>query len=119
MAPVAAAVDVPTITAVAGVRVVSPIMPRLKLIAGPVQVDSELHVTVPETMASEPVKLVVKPLTENGVFSEALAVKEEIVAAEAVMVPKRMHDRTAAALAYLRDGLLLFNYLSPILKSTP
>ena len=99
--PEAFAVASPTISAETGVDAVSPVTPTLKDIADPVHVVSELQVTVPETMASPPVKLWVKPLTVNGVEGEAAAVNEEMVPAEALRVPNKMHAKTAVVLTHV------------------
>jgi len=85
--PEALAVASPTISAETAVDAVRPVMPRLKDIADPEHVVSELQVTVPDTIASVPLKLWVKPLTVKGVDGAAAAVNEEIVPAEALMVP--------------------------------
>jgi hypothetical protein len=95
--PLAAALASPTISADTGVDALRPVTPRLNTSAAPVHVVSEVQVTVPDTMASEPVKLSVKPVTEKGVEGAADAVNEEIVPAEAVIVPNSMHAKTVPA----------------------
>jgi hypothetical protein len=100
-APAASALASPTISADTGVVALSPVTPRAKVSAAPLQVTSELQVMVPETLASEPVKPVVRVLMLKGDAGVAAAVKEEIEAAEAVMVPSRMQAKTAAALAHV------------------
>jgi hypothetical protein len=58
-----------------------------------------LQATVPETIASLPLKLWVRPLTVKGVDGAAAAVNDEIVPAEALMVPNKMHAKAAVAWA--------------------
>jgi len=99
--PEAFAVASPTISAETGVDAVRPVMPTLKEIADPVHVVSALQVTVPDTLASEPLKVVVKAPTLNDDAGVATAVKEEMVPAEAVMLPNKMHAKAAVALAHV------------------
>src|ERR1019366_8996262 len=95
------AVAVPLISANTGVDAVRPLTPRVKSIASPVQVVGELQVIVPETLANEPVKPTVKPVIVNGDDGAATAVNDRIDAAEAVIVPNRMHARSATAFVNL------------------
>ena len=99
------AVADPVISANTGVAAVIPLMPRVKSIASPVQVAVPAQVMVPETLANEPEEPKVKSVIVNGDDGAAVAVNEEIVAAEAVMIPNRVHARSAVTLFNL---VLLF-----------
>ena len=95
------AVAVPLISANTGVAAVTPLTISVKSIASPVQVAPELHVIVPETVANEPVAPCVKSVIVNGDVVGTVTVNEEIVDADAAIVPNRMHARSAAALVNL------------------